>query len=420
MSARLAGSDHYPVSSNIKLFKKQINLLTRFALVLNIKLMQRSMNCLLILQCVLSVSLLVNCNSKSTAGPDSDNPDQRPPPRTTVQFRKIAERGVPEFNGSDKYFPTGLAVSPDGRWLIGLGHNNGTIGVYDAQTLDLLVGPLQGLDSVPLVTPRSVFVGEDASFGVLTAKSGIMWFSIPSLGLLTRPVINDFDPSPRALVRDHRSQTFYTGGDGKSILRLNRSGQLEALYSNSSGTTGLSLTRDGSELLVLTDWGRRLTILRALDLTPRLSITLPLTAEVIVPLRRGNDAIIIGGLGGGGPASAEGPIVAMSVDLDAGALGVTQVLFEGRSLVGFGEGNTWTEVGKATAIIPTGVGMVTIDTNYGLVTLHSAQDLQADLSPCCDIASYPDHKRVVIAARFGPTSGKFVVYEIEEAAIVIP
>lgn len=364
--------------------------------------------------------VLAACRSTPVVPAPLPAPDPFAQPRT-VTFRKVLERDTPQVPGSSN-FPSGVAVSPDGRWLISLGFSNSTVTLYDAATLDLVAGPVQAIDSVQVGLPHAVAVSPDGSFAVMAGRTGVIGFCLPSLELLFHPRIPGQGPA-RHVARDRVGGSYYVSAEGfnaeaSNVARLTASGELQAFFDAQPATTAMSLTRDDKELLVLTDNGSRLVILRTPDLSLRLSIDLPLEfqGQVVVPLRGDDRAIIVGGAPAGGETSVRGPLMALPVDLASGAMGPLQVLSE--SAVGglLGDGNEWADAGETTAIVPTFAGVVTIDTNLGTVTLHSAADLQRDTPPCCDIASYPSGDRVVFSsADFSINRrGSLIVYEVEE------
>jgi hypothetical protein len=320
-------------------------------------------------------------------------------------------------------------VTPDGRWLVSLGYSTGTVALYDATTLERVVGPYHYLrtadsDSVQLGHTHAVIVSPDGSFAVLTSSTGVLWVSLPSLEVLVSPRIPSMD-SPRYVVRDRAGVNYYVSSEGRGIARLTAAGEPRAFFGDAFITTAMALTRDDRELLVVTDNPRRLLVLGTPDLKPRLSIDLPseFAGQVVVPLQQNDRAILLGGgAPGAGGTLAHTPLMALPVDLATGSMGPLQVLYQGTGgLFLFADGNKWADAGEATAIIPTSVGTVTIDTNLGTATLHPPTALQNDwnLPPCCDIASYPGNDRVVIAnaqnvGGGGFPGGSLVVYEVEE------
>lgn len=368
---------------------------------------------------------LLGCNSSSpveapdteptpACSPSSVVPGPPPvhdpfaPPRT-VHFRKVLERKVPEVPGS-RSFPSGLAVTPDGRWIISLGFSNATVTLYDAATLEVVAGPVTAIDSVSLGQPHAVVVSPDGKMAVMTNRTGVIGFCLPSLELVFLP----HTAAPRHVVRDRAGENYYVSGEGFDVVRLTREGEPQAVF-KTEGITGIALTRDDRELLVLTDFGRTLVILRTPDLDPRLLIELPFKGEAVVPLRD-RHAIIIGGTPIGGDTSVGLPIMALPVHLDTGAVDSVQVLVEGTGgIILLGDGNEWTDAGESTAIVPTAAGTVTIDTNDGTVALHPAADLEEGIPPCCDIGSYPEGDRVVFSALdISGVGGSLIIYEVEE------
>jgi DNA-binding beta-propeller fold protein YncE len=360
--------------------------------------------------------LLAGCDSGSALAPET-------PTARTVVFQRVIEREV-----SDVGYPSGLAVTPDGRWLVSLGFSTGTVALYDATTLERVVGPYHYLltadsDSVQLGHTHAVVVSPDGSFAVLTSSTGVLGLSLPSLEVLFHPPIPIIDP-PRHVVRDRAGENYYVSSASRGIARLTAAGEPRAFFGDAFITTAMALTRDDRELLVVTENGGRLLVLGTPDLQPRLSIDLPgeFEGQVVVPLQQNDRAILVGGARGAGETSADTPLMALPVDLATGLVGSLQVLcceVPGGLDFSFADGNKWADAGEATAIVPTAVGTVTIDTNLGTVTLHPATELQNDEPPCCDIASYPSKDRVVMAnaqsvGGGGFPGGSLVVYEVEE------
>jgi hypothetical protein len=315
--------------------------------------------------------------------------------------------------------------------LISLGFSSGTVTLYDAATLDLIAGPLHAIlvdipvegralgDTIFLTQPHAVVTSPDGSMAVLTSRNGVIGLSLPSLDLLFNPLTGQRSP-PRHVVRDRAGENYYVSAEGDDVVRLSASGEPKALFM-AERTEAIALTRDEERILVLADSGNRLAVLNVPDLSLRMNIDLPLTGAVIVPLKQNDMAIILGGTGGGGTASRT-PLMALPVDLASGTVGSLQVLCceqPGGLTFLFGDGNQWAEVGEATAIVPTAVGTVTINTDAGTVDLQSAVDLQNDVPPCCDIAAYPrgDHVAITSAAFTGGSGtpgGSIIVYQVEE------
>lgn len=328
---------------------------------------------------------------------------------------------MPEVEGSSN-FPSGVAVTPDGSWIISLGFSNGTVTLYDAATLDLVAGPLRYLhssdsDSVQIVQPHAVVVSPNSSSAVLTNRTGVIGFSLPSLEVLFHTLIPGL-VSPRHILRDRAGENYYVSSEGAGIARLTSSGEPQAFFKDAVITTAMALTRNEQDLLVVTDDGERLVVLATPDLNPRRTIQLPAEFEgqVIVPLQLENRAIIVGGSPSAGETSVGSPLMTLPVNLATGAFGQIQELTNPNGRFLMGDGNEWTDIGEATAIVPTGVGTVTIDTNLGTAELHGASDLQRESPPCCDIASYSTCDRAVFSnldlnADLG---GSLIIYAIEE------
>jgi hypothetical protein len=339
----------------------------------------------------------------------------------------VLERDVSEVTG----YPSGLAVTPDGRFLVSLGFSTATITVYDASTLTPVAGPVQeipcppphdcdGFDPTFVVHPHAVAVSPDGSLAVVTNRTGVLGLSLPSLELEFH---QNHSPRgfPRQVVRDRSGENYYIGGEDFDVARLTSRGEVGAIFV-ADGIEGIALTRDEESLLVLTEFGTRLAILNTPDLAPRRAIDIPFEGEVIVPLKTSAKAIVVGGAPRDADTAARTPLMAVSVDLVTGSTGSLQVLcceaFPGQTFL-FGDGNQWADVTEAMAIVPTNVGTVLIDTETGTISLYSGTELQNDVPPCCDIGSYPSGNRVVMAnfksvGDGGSPGGSLIVYEVDE------
>lgn len=340
--------------------------------------------------------------------------DPEPSPTRVVQFRKLLEREVPPF-------PSGVAVTPDGRWLVSLGFREGTLSLYDATTLELVAGPVQGIpcapplfceadrDSIFLFQPHAAVMSPDGAMVVVTSRNGVLGFSLPSLEVVFgAPGIGQ----PRYGIRDRAGEDYYFNGEEENVFRFSVGDGSQARF-EAEFTEGIALTRDERSLLALTDSGTRLQVLGAPDLELQRSVDLPLHGVVVVPLKRADRAIIVGGSTGAGQTSAQAPLMAVSVNVATGVVEAPEILccegIEGVNFL-FGDGNQWAEIGEATAIVPTALGTVTIDTNMGAVSIHSAVELESEIPPGFDIAAYPDGRRIVLA----DAPGRLIVYEVEE------
>lgn len=323
-------------------------------------------------------------------------------------------------------FASGVAVSPDGRWLVSLGFQTSDISLYNAQSLELIAGPLHSIptegladqDTIFLGQPHAVHVSPDGSMAVVSSRNGVLGFSLPSLQLAwLPPTIN----LPRYLIRDRAGRNYYLNGEENDVQRISVDDGSQAVF-EAEFTEGIALSRDERLLLALTDSGTLLRVLRTPELDLQRSIDLPFSGVVVVPLKHADQAIVLGGSSGAGQTSAATPLMALSVNVATGTIGTLQILCcenPGGLRFLFADGNQWAEVGEATAIVPTAVGTVTIDMNLGIVTLHPPADLESELPPCCDLATYPDGQRIVIADvldLMGP--GRLVVFEVEEEILL--
>jgi len=387
--------------------------------------------------------LLLACGSDS--GP-SGPPTSPPEPTRAVEFRKVLEREIPRQPQSPN-FPSGLAVTPDGRWLVSLGFSNGTVTLYDATTLEIVTGPVRKFPCMPSST---IFCGEgifqrdtlllgqahaaavtpDGSMAIVThgrgTFPGIFGFALPSLELVWAPRTIGLSNSrpPRYIVRDRAGENYYVSAEeGDEVVRLTpdrftATGGADAIFRGEFTITSIALTRDERELLVLHDSGRRLAVLTTPGLAPRLSVELPIKGNVVVPLKEGDRAIVVGGTGTSMSTletSSVLPLMAVSVDLASGVVGSPRVLLDGFGGVNLADGNQWTEVGESTAILSTSVGAVTIDTETGSAAFHPPEDLQSEFAPCCDITRLPNRDRVVMAdADFEDETPTLIVFDVDE------
>jgi hypothetical protein len=359
--------------------------------------------------------ILASCDSNDPFSPDD-------PPRIT--FRKVLEREVSDVTG----YPSGLAVTPDGQWLVSLGFSTATITVYNPSTLQPVAGPVHeipcppphdcdGFDPIIVVNPHAVAVSPDGSLAVVTNRTGVLGLRLPSLDLQFRQ-LHSLRGFPRHVVRDRTGENYYIGGEDYDVARLTASGDVGSLF-EAEGVEGIALTRDEEDLLVLTEFGARLVVLNTPDLTPRLAIDLPFEGEVVVPLKAHDRAVVVGGAPRNADTAARTPVMAMSVDLATGSTGSLQILSEplGGQTVLFGDGNQWADVGQSTSIVPTSHGTAVIDTDHGTVDFYL--QLESDPSPCCDIGRYPTGNRVVMANAkslpgTGFPGGSLIVYEIDD------
>ena len=353
---------------------------------------------------------LFGCDSDSTLSPE-------PPLPRTVHFRKLMEREAPPF-------PSGVAVTPDGRWLVSLGFRTSDVSLYDAQTLELVAGPLHSIpsrglgdfDPIFLFQPHAAVVPPDGSMAVVSSRNGVLGSSLPSLELVWLPptIIQ-----PRYLIRDRTGRNYYFNGEENDVQCLSIDDS-RAVF-EAAATEGIALSRDERELFVLTDFGTRLKVLGIPDLDLHRSIDLPFSGVVVVPLKGADQAIVLGGATPAGQTAAHTPLMALPVNPVTGSVGSLQILCcesPGGVPFLFADGNQRVEVGEATAVVPTSAGTVTIDTKLGTVTLHPADDLESEQPPCCDIATYPDGQRIIIADALdlmGP--GRLVVFEVEEEVV---
>jgi len=253
---------------------------------------------------------------------------------------------------------------------------------------------------------------------------GVVGLALPSLELVWAPRTIGLRRPPRYIVRDQASENYYVSAEeGDEVVRITPErftavGGADAIFRGEFTITSIALTRDERELLVLHDSGRRLAVLTTPGLAPRLSVELPIKGNVVVPLKGGDRAIVVGGKLESPVSTFETastfPLMVVSVDLATGVIGVPDTLRDGVGGFVFADGNQWAEVGQATAIVPAAAGTVTIDTDTGTATLHSATDLQNDIPPCCDITGFPDGERVVMASARDDGVGRLIIYEVDE------
>ncbi len=289
--------------------------------------------------------------------------------------------------------------------------------VYDAQTLGLLQGPV----SLPS-HPHAVALSPDGRLAVIAGKFQVVGLKLPSLdrAFEAKPVAIDIPFTfSRHVLLDKEGENYYLSGDTENVVRMTPAGDIVAGF-EAPGVEGIALSRDGETLFALTEFGRQLTFLRTPNLELDQAIELPFAGAVIIPLEI-HDRLIIVGSAGGQRTTGRTPLVAASIDLAAGSvlslqeLGPPGMADGGRFL--FGDGNQWVEVGDFTAVVPTQVGMVVINTETGSVSLYSAADLQSSASPCCDVATYPDRSRIVVADFLDFVQGRLVVYRVDESFV---
>lgn len=333
--------------------------------------------------------------------------------------QKVLECDVSEVTG----FPSSLAVTPDGQELISLGFSEGTITLRDAMTLEILAGPARniecpieicGRDTLGTAQAHAVAISPDGSMAVFTSRGGVLGLELPSLA--PRFYYLGDVGQPRHVIRDRSGQSYYVSGEHRRIARLNAMGVQQALYDRED-ITALSLSRDEGEVLAITDEGLSLRVLDAVDLSLIQAIDLPFEGQVVVPMMDPTRVVIVGGDPSGPETSVNAPVLSASVDLTEEAVGAPDTLLTGSAgFILFGDGNEWTDIGSHTAIVPTLAGTVTIDTRTGKVTLLSPQELgEAQVPPCCDIASYPDGRHVVMAnTDFNDHGGSLIVYKVDE------
>ena len=230
---------------------------------------------------------------------DSGSSISEPPGQIirTVQFRMLYETEVPPL-------PSGVAVTPDGRWIVGLGFQTHEINLYDADNLELLAGPIRSLslqslpegeglsdrDSIGVFQPHAAVVSPDGSFVLVTDRHGPLILSLPSLELQSWPI----QVQARYAVRDQAGRNYYFNGEENDVVRWTPSEKSQAVF-HASVTEGIALTRDEQELLVLTDRGTRLKVLTApdLNLAPCCDIgRFPDGQRIII-----SDALSVGGPG---------------------------------------------------------------------------------------------------------------------------
>ncbi|CAN5230338.1 hypothetical protein BH18GEM1_BH18GEM1_01090 [soil metagenome] len=159
------------------------------------------------------------------------------PPQTGL-FQKIRERPAPRM-------PSGLAVTPDGRYLVSLSFGERSVTVYDAQTLGLLQGPV----SLPS-HPHAVALSPDGRLAVIAGKFQVVGLKLPSLdrAFEAKPVAIDIPFTfSRHVLLDKEGENYYLSGDTENVVRMTSAGDMVAGF-EAPGVEGIALSRDGEIL----------------------------------------------------------------------------------------------------------------------------------------------------------------------------
>ena len=208
----------------------------------------------------------------------SDGPSGPPPPAPpsrVVSFKKVLERPAPPL-------PSGLAVSPDGRFLASLSFGDANIALYDAETLEIVSEPQHWVDSIQIVGPHGIAISPDSRMVVIAGWQSPMGLAIPGFERLF--LVHAF-PKTRHVVRDAEGANYYLSGDPHTLSKMTAEGEILETFP-AQEVEGIALSDDEKSLFALTETGLRLLALRASDLKLERSVALPLSGAVVIPLRR--------------------------------------------------------------------------------------------------------------------------------------
>lgn len=306
---------------------------------------------------------------------------------------RVAELQVP-------FAPMGLAINQ--RWLAIASAGNSALSVFSARDLKLI-------RTIPLGYPMGVvFVPPDDV--VLVADR------FPGEGLTAFHLHEGHrrfhaDVAGNQIVVSSLGTTFYLNGVYSGAFRVSSQGAVDASFGvDQYRISAMALSRDDESLLVVPNPGNIAVLLHASNLQPRLSLDLPLRAEVAVPLVDPNRWLILGKPAG---AQLDGPLLVYVIDTDTHQVReLARFSQDGLPLL-FGTANPWAETQSGrTVVVPTTFGLVQVNLQREQAELMPPEELGGS-APCCEVAYDPVGSRLLLTQGLGPGAemGRVLVFQ---------
>ncbi|MFN2384387.1 MAG: YncE family protein [Gemmatimonadota bacterium] len=350
--------------------------------------------------------LAVACTQESprhlTDPPPTTPPDFPPLPGTAdphgIEFipRLELERRPPRR-------PHGVAVTPDGRFVVVTSYETGIVQVREAAGYTLLRQEQLFNSS----GPWGVTISHDSQTAFVGARPGsIRSFSVPQLALQDFTAIR-----ARMLVRSGRE--YFASSTGEGVFKLAADGTVLANYPMTNmDNTKLALSID-ERLVIALDITDQMHVLDARTLAPvrLIPLALPHRSYLVIPLRGATKVLLLGAIG----ESPAGTVV----DYDTGEVGQTQQLTPDPRYpwLEFGLGNPWVSIGQDLTVVTSSGGFILVNERTGklerlVVDLPSLEDA----GDCCEVA-YDLHldRLIVVNERRTPggvETSRLIAYQI--------
>lgn len=320
------------------------------------------------------------------------------PDGDAVRLIAEATRNLPER-------PQGIAVTPDGSFVVVATYMGSEVLLLDAETLEPVA-------SAQRLNPWGVTVDPSGGRVWVAGKYGSAALALPGLEELAQ-----FPLQSRTLVRGLQPNTLYaTDLLAGEILRFDAvTGETLARLSHSSihqDTACLALA-DG-EALLAGSGDSRLLVLEPEDLSLQREIALPSGCWAVVPLDEAGKALVLSG-----DEDAQGQFpTAVVIDWRTGESWQVSVPRPGGSVpwTEYGYGNPWVRVDDLI-FAPGRQGVLVADARSGEIVefIEDTPSTQGSVY-CCEIAWDAVRQRLLIVGDYPAgqsTGGKLVSYRIE-------
>ena len=338
---------------------------------------------------LLLLAFSLGCSDSPVTGPIADG--------DAVRLTVEATRNLPGR-------PQGIAVTPDGRFVLIATYIGFEILVLDAETLETVA-------STGMINPWGMTVDPGGARVWVAGRHGILSLALPRLEELAQ-----FPAAPRTLVRGFQPNTLYGIDPGAGgVLRFNDvTGEILASRTHPSlvSDSACLALADGQALLAGNGDGP-LLVLDPIDLSLEREIALPSGCWAVVPLDDEDKALVLSGeedSQGQFPTASvvdwrTGDSRQISVPRPSGSVPWTE----------YGYGNPWVRVDDLI-FAPGRQGILVADARSGEV-LDLIEDTPSSEGTvyCCEIAWDSVRERLLIVGDYldgDHSSGKLISYRI--------
>ncbi|HET6361021.1 MAG TPA: hypothetical protein VFH11_03085 [Gemmatimonadota bacterium] len=338
---------------------------------------------------LLLLAFFLGCSDSPVTIPASD--------RAGVRLIREATRNLPER-------PQGIAVTPDGRFIVVSSYAGWKIEVLDA-------GTLQTITSTEMRNPWGVTIDLSGGIAWVAGKRGTSALALPGLEEIAQIPLY-----ARSLVRGSQSNTLYAidpvVGEIVSLDAVTRKTIARLAHSSVYSDSACLALADGQVLLAGNGDGP-LLVLDPVDL--RLIREIPVECWAVVPLDEDGKALVLSGVQDSESQYPTASVVDWRTG-DSRQLTVPRPSPSALPFTEYGYGNPWVRVDDLI-FAPGRQGILVADARNGeVLEFIEGTPSTENTEYCCEIAWDPVRRRLLIVGDYHAgqaTVGKLVSYRIE-------